>query len=280
MTEDRGLNPEPGAEIMIIIGELINASRKTIKAAIEAQDAEAIQKVATDQAEAGADYIDVNAGIFVGKEPEYLKWLVETVQEVTDKPCAIDSPDPAAIEAALAVHKGTPMINSISLEKDRYDKLMPIIAGTDMKVIALCMSDAGMPQTVDDRMRIAEALVNGLVKNDIPVENIFVDPLVQPLSVDKTFGVEFINTIEKIVTTYPGIHTACGLSNISYGLPARKFMNQTFMTMAIAKGLDGALINPLDKRMMANIIAAEALAGRDNFCMNYLKAFRSGIFDG
>jgi cobalamin-dependent methionine synthase I len=280
MTEDRGLNPEPGAEIMIIIGELINASRKTIKAAIEAQDAEAIQKVATDQAEAGADYIDVNAGIFVGKEPEYLKWLVETVQEVTDKPCAIDSPDPAAIEAALAVHKGTPMINSISLEKDRYDKLMPIIAGTDMKVIALCMSDAGMPQTVDDRMRIAEALVNGLVKNDIPVENIFVDPLVQPLSVDKTFGVEFINTIEKIVTTYPGIHTACGLSNISYGLPARKFMNQTFMTMAIAKGLDGAIINPLDKRMMANIIAAEALAGRDNFCMNYLKAFRSGIFDG
>jgi cobalamin-dependent methionine synthase I len=280
MTEDRGLNPEPGAEIMIIIGELINASRKTIKAAIEAQDAEAIQKVATDQAEAGADYIDVNAGIFVGKEPEYLKWLVETVQEVTDKPCAIDSPDPAAIEAALAVHKGTPMINSISLENDRYDKLMPIIAGTDMKVIALCMSDAGMPQTVDDRMRIAEALVNGLVKNDIPVENIFVDPLVQPLSVDKTFGVEFINTIEKIVTTYPGIHTACGLSNISYGLPARKFMNQTFMTMAIAKGLDGALINPLDKRMMANIIAAEALAGRDNFCMNYLKAFRSGIFDG
>jgi cobalamin-dependent methionine synthase I len=280
MTEDRGLNPEPGAEIMIIIGELINASRKTIKAAIEAQDAEAIQKVATDQAEAGADYIDVNAGIFVGKEPEYLKWLVETVQEVTDKPCAIDSPDPVAIGAALAAHKGTPMINSISLEKDRYDKLMPIIAGTDMKVIALCMSDAGMPQTVDDRMRIAEALVNGLVKNDIPVENIFVDPLVQPLSVDKTFGVEFINTIEKIVTTYPGIHTACGLSNISYGLPARKFMNQTFMTMAIAKGLDGAIINPLDKRMMANIIAAEALAGRDNFCMNYLKAFRSGIFDG
>ena len=141
---------------MIIIGELINASRKAIKAAIEAQDAAAIQQVAADQAEAGADYIDVNAGIFVGKEPEYLKWLVETVQQTTDKPCAIDSPDPAAIEAALAVHQGTPMINSICLEKERYDKLMPIIAGTDMKVIALCMSDEGMPQTVDDRMKIAD----------------------------------------------------------------------------------------------------------------------------
>ena len=187
---------------MIIIGELINASRKAIKAAIEAGDAAAIQKVAEDQAEAGADYIDVNAGIFVGKEPEYLKWLVETVQQATDKPCAIDSPDPAAIEAALAAHQGTPMINSISLEKERYDKLMPIIAGTDMKVIALCMSDAGMPQTVDDRMKIADELVDGLVKNNVKLENIFVDPLVQPLSVNNTFGVEFINTIEKIVTTF------------------------------------------------------------------------------
>jgi cobalamin-dependent methionine synthase I len=265
---------------VIIIGELINASRKAIKAAIESQDTAVIQQVATDQAAAGADYIDVNAGIFVGKEPEYLNWLVQTVQQVTDKPCAIDSPDPAAIAAALAVHEGTPMINSISLEKDRYEKLLPIIAGTDVKVIALCMSDAGMPQTVDDRMRIADELVGGLIKSDIPVENIFVDPLVQPVSVDNTFGMGFINAIERIVAAFPGIHTACGLSNVSYGLPARTFMNRTFMTMAIAKGLDGALINPLDQRMMATIIAAEALAGRDNFCMNYLKAFRAGLFEG
>ncbi len=264
---------------MIIIGELINASRKAIKAAIEAQDADAIAKVAVDQAAAGADYIDVNAGIFVGKEPEYLKWLVQTVQAATDKPCAIDSPDPAAIEAALSVHKGTPMINSISLEKERFDKLLPILAGTDLKVIALCMSDGGMPQTVADRMTIADELVGGLLKNNVAVENIFVDPLVQPVSVNTTFGVEFINAIEQIVKTFPGIHTACGLSNISYGLPARTFMNQSFMTMAIAKGLDGAIINPLDRRMMAAIIAAEALAGKDNFCMNYLKAFRAGMFE-
>jgi len=264
---------------MIIIGELINASRKVIKAAILDQDAETIQKVAKDQADAGADYIDVNAGIFVGKEPEYLKWLVETVQQVTDKPCAIDSPDPAAIEAAISVHRGVPMINSISLEKDRYEKLMPVIAGTEMKVIALCMSDAGMPQTVDDRMKIADQLVNGLLKHNVKMENIFVDPLVQPVSVNKTFGVEFIDTIEKIVSTFRGIHTACGLSNISFGLPARKFMNQTFMVMAIAKGLDGAIMNPLDKKMMANIITAEALSGKDNFCMNYLKAFRAGMFE-
>ena len=173
------------------------------------------------------------------------------------------------------------MINSISLEKDRYDKLMPIIAGTQMKVIALCMSDAGMPQTVDDRMKIADTLVNGLVKNGIPVANIFVDPLVQPVSVDNSFGVAFINAIERIVAAFPGIHTACGLSNISYGLPARKFMNQTFMTMADRQGAGrGDHQTPLDRRMMANIVAAEALAGRDNFCMNYLKAFRAGMLEG
>jgi len=261
--------------VMLIVGELINASRKAIKAAIEAQDAETIQKIAKDQKEAGADFIDVNAGVFVGQEPEYLKWLVTTVQSAVDGPCCIDSPDPKAIETALAVHKGTAMINSISLEKDRYDALMPIVAGTDLKVVALCMSDDGMPETTDDRMAIADKLVNGLLQNNVPVENIYVDPLVQPVSTNNDFGVEFMSAVEKIITTFKGIHTVCGLSNISFGLPNRPFLNQTFMSMAIAKGLDGAIINPLDKKMMGNIIAANALAGKDDFCMEYLKAYRA-----
>ncbi len=264
---------------MIIIGELINASRKAIGAAIEGQDAAAIQKVAGDQHTAGADFIDVNAGIFVDKEPEYLSWLVQTVQQVVEGPCAIDSPNPKAIEAALEVHQGIPMINSISLEKDRYDNLMPILAGTDMKVIALCMSDEGMPETVEDRLKIADKLVNGLLQNNVKVENIFVDPLVQPMSVNNDFGMEFINAVEQIMQKFEGIHTACGLSNISYGLPARPFLNQTFMVMAITKGLDGAIVNPLDKKMMANITAAETLAGKDNFCMNFLQAYRAGKFE-
>ncbi len=264
---------------MIIVGELINASRKAIGAAIENRDADTIRKIAKDEQAAGADYIDVNAGIFVGKEPEYLTWLVQQVQEAVDAPCAIDSPDPDAIGAALAVHKGVPLINSISLEKKRYDKLMPILAGTDFKVVALCMSDAGMPETCDQRMAIADKLVNGLVQNGISLDRIYVDPLVQPVSTNSRFGVEFLEAVEKIMATFDGIHTMCGLSNISYGLPARKFMNQAFMVMAIAKGLDGAIINPLDSRMMANIIAAEALAGRDDFCMHYLKAFRAGRFE-
>lgn len=264
---------------MIIIGELINASRKAISAAIEAGDTEAVQKVAKDQAEAGADYIDVNAGVFVDKEPEYLKWLVNKVQEEIEIPCCIDSPDPKAIEEALSVHKGTAMINSISLEKERYNALLPIITGTDLKVIALCMSNEGMPESVEDRMSIADKLVNGLLQKNVPLENIYVDPLVQPIATNSMFGIDFLNTVEKIIAQFKGVHTACGLSNISYGLPARKFMNQTFMAMAISKGLDAAIVNPLDKQMMANIITAESLRGRDDFCMNYIKAYRAKKFE-
>jgi 5-methyltetrahydrofolate--homocysteine methyltransferase len=264
---------------MIIVGELINASRKAINAAIEAEDGAAISQVAKDQAENGADYIDVNAGVFVGKEADYVRWLVEKAQAETDRPCCIDSPDPAAIEAGLAVHKGTAMINSISLEKERYDKLLPIVAGSGLKVVALCMSDEGMPETTEQRLSIADRLINSLVGNNVPIGDIYVDPLVQPVSTNTRFGVEFLDAVEKIMTQFKGVHTMCGLSNISYGLPARKFLNQTLMTMAIAKGLDGAIVNPLDKRMMACITAAETLAGRDDFCMNYLKAYRAKAFE-
>ena len=259
---------------MLIVGELINSSRKPIKAAVEAQDAEEIQKIAKDQHDHGADFIDVNAGTFVGKESEYMQWLIKTVQEAVAAPCCIDSPDPKVVEAAVSVHEGTPMINSISLEKERYDALLPVIAGTDLKVIALCMSDKGMPETKDDRVAIADELINSLVKNNVAIENIFVDPLVQPISTKDSYGIEFMNAIEAIMTGFPGVHTICGLSNISYGLPERKLINQTFAVMAIAKKLDAAIINPLDKRMMANIIAAETLIGKDEYCSNYLTAYR------
>lgn len=264
---------------MIIIGELINASRKAVGAAIEAQNGQAIKKLAKDQFEAGAQFIDVNAGVFADREAEYLRWLVSTVQSEVKAPCCLDSPDPGAIEEALKVHRGTAMINSISLEKNRYDTLLPLVAGTDLKVVALCMSDQGMPRTCDDRLGIADQLINGLVQANIKVENIFVDPLVQPIGVNKAFGFEFLKTVKEIMTRYPGTHTICGLSNISFGLPERKLLNQTFMVMAIAQGLDAAVVNPLDKRMMAGIVSAEALMGRDNFCQNYLGAYRNKRFE-
>lgn len=264
---------------MIIIGELINASRKQIAPAIENKDADTIQKIAKDERENGADFIDVNAGVFVGKESDYLKWLVTTVQETVEAPCCIDSPDPKAIETALSVHKGVPMINSISLEKERYEALLPVVSGTECKVVALCMSDKGMPETTDDRVSIADELINNLLKNNVPLDNIYVDPLVQPVSTKDSYGIEFLDAIEKIINKFPGVHTICGLSNISFGLPERKFLNQTFMVMAITKGLDAAIVNPLDKGMMAKIVAAETLAGKDEYCSQYLQAWRDKKFE-
>ena len=264
---------------MLIVGELINASRKAIASAIESGDTDAIQKIARDQADNGAHYIDVNAGVYIDKEPEFLKWLVMSVQKAVDVPCCIDSPNPKAIEAALSVHAGTAMINSISLEKDRYESLLPIIAGTDLKIVTLCTSDEGMPKTTEDRMRIAEKLINGLTQKNIPMDNIYVDPLVQPISTDVQFGMAFLDTVEKIMTTFEGAHTICGLSNISFGLPERKIINQAFLIMAITKGLDSAVINPLDKRLMAYLLAAEALKGEDRFCMNFIRAYRAKMFE-
>jgi 5-methyltetrahydrofolate--homocysteine methyltransferase len=244
---------------MIVIGELINASRKAIGAAIEAQDTAAIHKVAQDQDTAGADFIDVNAGIFVGKEPEYLKWLVETVQAASDKPCAIDSPDPKAIEAAMAVHKGTPMINSISLEKHRYDNLMPIVAGTDLKVIALCMSNEGMPETVDDRMKIADKLVNGLLQNNVKMENIYVDPLVQPMSVNNSFGVEFVGTIEKIVLAFAD-DIAEGAAALHDGLEAKVSSLEVLLDLFVGRDIRGEAFDG-DKAPVLGIDTGALLPG-------------------
>jgi 5-methyltetrahydrofolate--homocysteine methyltransferase len=264
---------------MLIVGELINASRKKIRDDIKEKNTDVIATVAKQQEENGADYIDVNAGIFVGQEADYVKWLVQVVQENVEVPCCIDTPDPKVLEEAIKVHEKVPMLNSISLESERYENMIPILRGTEMKVIALCMSDEGMPYTKDDRMKIADRLINSLVKNDVKMENIFVDPLVQPIGSGDNFGIEFLNTIEELNKQYKGINTICGLSNISYGIPKRKYANQTFMTMAITKGLNSAIMNPLDKRMMANIITTETLLGKDPFCEKYMNAYREGMFE-
>lgn len=261
---------------MIVVGELINASRRAVAEAIEAGDQAAVQELARSQAAAGAAYLDVNAGVFVGKEAGFLRWLVETVQAAVDLPCCLDSPDPEAIAQALAVHRGTAMLNSISLERDRWERMLPVVAGSDLKVVALCMSDEGMPHTSGQRLAIAERLVEGLVRNRVKPEDIFVDPLVQPVSTDQRFGEAFLDAIAQIHTHFPEVHTVCGLSNISYGLPERKFLNRTFMVMAIARGLDAAILDPLDRKMMATVLAAETLAGRDEYCMEYITAYREG----
>lgn len=262
---------------MLIVGELINSSRKKIAKAVREKDTDHIATIARDQAEAGASYIDVNAGIFEDKEAEYLTWLVETVQGAVDLPCCIDSPNPGAIEAALKVHKGIPLLNSISLEADRFDAMLPFIKGTDNKVIALAIGEAGMPTSADERIDNARKLLGRMKEHGIPQENTFVDPLAEPISSNPRVGTFFLKALKAISTEFPEVHRICGVSNSSYGLPKRKRINQVFVVMGIANGLDACIVNPLDKKLMGDIVTAETLAGRDEFCERYLNAYRDGL---
>jgi 5-methyltetrahydrofolate--homocysteine methyltransferase len=172
------------------------------------------------------------------------------------------------------------MINSISLEKSRFDKLIGLLSGTDLKIIALCMSDDGMPESADKRFKIAGDLINKMVKHNIAVENIYIDPLVQPIPTHTKYGVEFLTAVDRIMNSFDGCHTICGLTNISFGLPNRKLLNRTFLAMAVAKGLDAAIIDPLNQEMRSALFAAQALIGEDDFCMDYIKAYRKGTLAG
>lgn len=266
---------------MIIIGEKINSTLKAIRPAIESYDTATIQDIAKKQYEAGATFLDVNAGMFTGEEPERLVWLVNTIQEVTDAPFSIDSPNPKAIEAALKANKNPkPIINSITDEKERYDAIMPLAVQFNTGIIALCMDDTGMPETIDERVVIAERLIGKLTKEGIAMEDIYIDPLIRPIGTGSHYGVVAIETIRRVKSEFPSVHIACGLSNISFGIPARKLMNQAFLVAAMAAGMDGAILDPLDKKLMSFMYATEALMGLDDYCMNYLTKFREGELEG
>lgn len=262
---------------MIIIGEKINTSIKAIRPAVEEKDTAAIQEMAKKQAEAGADYIDVNCGTFPFREPELLEWLVNTVQEVVDLPLCIDSPNPKALAPALKANKnGKPLINSITAEKQRYNDILPLVLEHNTSVVALCMDDSGMPETADDRVKIAEWLINSMSKEGVKLEDMFFDPMVRPIGTGSHYGVVALETISRLMKEFPGIHTTCGLSNISFGIPARKLVNQAFLISAIAAGLDSAILDPLDKKIMSFVYAAELIHNKDEYCANYLSAYRQG----
>ena len=262
---------------MIIIGEKINSTLKSIRPAMEARDTKAIQDLAILQFEAGASYIDVNAGMFYENELETLEWLINSIQEVCDAPFAIDSPNPKALLVGLKANKnGKPLINSITGEKERFNSVLPLILEYNTGIIALCMDDRGMPETVEERVEIANTLIKNLTSEGVKMEDIFIDPMIRPVGTGSQYGVVAIETIRTVKNQYPDVHIACGLSNISFGIPARKVMNQAFLIAAMAAGMDGAILDPLDKKLMTFLYAGEALLGTDDFCMNFITKFREG----
>jgi 5-methyltetrahydrofolate--homocysteine methyltransferase len=261
---------------MLIIGERINSSRKRIAEAMSGRDRKFIQSEAKAQAEAGAHYIDVNAGAFIGEEVEYLKWTIDAVQEACDLPLCIDSPDAGVIREVLPLVDIAPMVNSITLEPARLEGMLPLIVEFKAKVIGLCQSEDLMADSTEAKVEMASQLVEKVKLAGIPLDDLYIDPLVYPLGTDAKSAVATLDAIAYIMKEFSGVHTACGLTNISHGLPCRKLINRTFLVSAIIRGLDGAIMDPTDKQLYGAMRAAVTIAGEDEFCMEYIRAFRAG----
>jgi len=264
---------------MLIIGEKINSSRKNIKEMVESKNKEFIQELARKQVEGGAQMLDLNIGTIRKGEPEDMQWLVKTVQEAVGVPLCIDSPNHEAIEAGLEVYnwdKGKALINSVTAEREKLELIFPLVKKYKCSVVALTMDERGIPQDSKERFKIADELIRTLTNKGIPIEDIYIDPLTLPVSANIQNSNIVLETLERIKDSCPKVKTIIGLSNISYGLPERRLINQGFVVLAVACGLDAVILDSTDRNLMALIKATDLLLGRDEFCAQYLKAFRQG----
>ncbi len=266
---------------MIIIGEKINATLKRAREIILARDADSLRALAKEQADAGANFIDVNVGTGEGtREDEIaaMRWAVETIRQDVQTPLCIDSADPAVLDAGLAAVSGSQcLVNSVKAAESSLAAIVPLAKKYDSLLVGLAMDETGIPKTVEGRIKACEAIAAACEKHGVPVANLFFDPLVVPVSTDGSQGMCTLDTLREIKKKFPQAKTTMGLSNISFGLPVRPRVNQAFMHMAVSAGLDSALVNPMDKQMIAAIRTAEVLAGCDRHCRRYLRAAKEGI---
>jgi 5-methyltetrahydrofolate--homocysteine methyltransferase len=260
-----------------IIGEKINGTRERVGRAIADRDAAYIESLAARQAEAGAHRIDVNAGTRPDREPDDLSWLVETVQAVTDLPLCLDSANPVALAAALKFTRTAPLINSISGEPGRLSGVLPLARDHGCPVIALALDDTGIPADAGQRMTVIRRLLAATREAGIKDGDVFVDPLVMAVSTAERAGLVALETIAAVRAEFPDAHITAGLSNVSFGLPARHLVNRTFLALAVAAGMDSAIADPLDRELMAALRATELVLGRDRHCLAYTRAYRAGL---
>ncbi|MFO7897553.1 MAG: dihydropteroate synthase [Planctomycetota bacterium] len=261
---------------VLIIGERINSTRKQIRDAILERDTDRIRGEARRQADAGAGYIDANAGIEPDREPDDLAWLTEVIQAEVDCPVCLDSASPAAIRAALAVHEGTPMINSITGEAGRHEEVLPLAREHEARLIALTMGGDGMPRTADDRLDAARQIAELVTGQEIGLDRVYFDPVVCSVATSGEAGHVVLEAIRRLREEFPAAHVTCGLSNISFGLPRRNLLNRSALPMLMAAGVDAAILDPTEPHMRSTVLAGEAILGRDEFCMGYITAEREG----
>lgn len=258
---------------MIIIGEKLNGSIPSVAKAIAEKDADLIRERARMQAEAGATFLDVCASVEEAVEVETLKWMIDLVQEVTDTPICVDSPSARSCVAAIPFCKRPGLINSVSLEGDKIDTIFPVIADTDWECVALLCDNDGIPDSVERRMKIFFGIMEKAKQYGIAPSRLHIDPLVVTLGTDQTALTVFADCCRRIKYEYPEIHITSGLSNISFGLPVRKNINQAFMVLAMNAGMDSAIVDPTNKNMIGMIYATNALLERDEYCLGYIGKF-------
>lgn len=264
---------------MIIIGEKINGSIPAVAEAIAKRDEEFIKARAIAQANAGASFIDCCASVPEDREVETLHWMIDCIQSVTDVPISVDSPSPRVLAEAYKFCKRPGLFNSVSGEGNKIDIIFPVLAANPgWQVIALLSDDTGIPKNAADRLRVFDKIMARAKEFGIAPERIHIDPLVEMLCTSENGIATNVEVISTVRERYPDIHITAAVSNISFNLPVRKMINLAFTVLAMNAGLDSAILDPTNRDMLGLIYATEALLGEDDYCMEYIGAYRAGLF--
>jgi 5-methyltetrahydrofolate--homocysteine methyltransferase len=258
----------------IIIGERINPTgRKVVLAALKEGNFDIVRQDALDQVPAGAAVLDVNAGVPGADEPALLQQVMHTVMATTDVPLCIDTADPVALEAALKIYPGKALINSVNGEERSLQTVLPLAREYGAAVIGLCMDDNGIPETPDQRLAVAAKIIERAGQFGLSPENVVIDPLALTMGADSNAGKMALETIKLVIQEF-GVNITMGASNISFGMPDRKYLNSAFIAMAIHAGLTCPITNPLVTEIMTAVLAADLAMGRDDYGANWIKAYR------
>lgn len=259
----------------VIIGERINPTgRKKVLAALQEGNFDIVCADAIAQVEAGAKILDVNAGVPGADEPVLLRQLMEVVMSVVDVPLCIDTADPEALAAALSTYNGKALVNSVNGETRSLAEVLPLVHEHGAAVIGLCMDDEGIPETAEARLAVASNIIEQATARGIPLEDVIIDPLALTMGADSNAGRVALEATARIVEEF-GVNITMGVSNISFGLPDRNGINTTFIAMAIHAGLTCPITNPLVPELRRAILAADLAMGRDDYGMNWIRAFRA-----
>jgi 5-methyltetrahydrofolate--homocysteine methyltransferase len=258
----------------VMIGERINPTgRKILAAEMAAGDFSRVESDTRAQLAAGAQMLDVNAGIPLADEPAILAKAIQLVQSITDAPLSIDSSIVAALEAGLAVYKGKPLVNSVTGEEERLETVLPLVKKYGAAVVAISNDETGISEDPDVRFEVAKKIVQRAADYGIPASDVVVDPLVMPIGAINQAGVQVMRLLGRLKNELK-VNTTCGASNISFGLPAREAISAGFLTMAIGSGMTSAIMNPMHLEIVKACMAADVMMGHDPDCARWIRRFR------